>query len=104
MTTFPCRDLSLVVLQLNTYLFIFSALLPNNILLLLISTLAVDGDVVLKNQIRVTNKAKQVIEEEDEQVVNELKNQIANLSMVILNKKEHMKNLLARLNDMIDKM
>ena len=70
----------------------------------LISTLAVDGDVVLKNQIRVTNKAKQVIEEEDEQVVNELKNQIANLSMVILNKKEHMKNLLARLNDMIDKM
>lgn len=70
----------------------------------LISTLAVDGDVVLKNQIRVTNKAKQVIEEEDEQVVNELKNQIANLSMVILNKKEHMKNLLAKLNDMIDKM
>jgi len=70
----------------------------------LISTLAVDGDVVLKNQIRVTNKAKQVIEEEDEEVVNELKNQIANLSMVILNKKEHMKNLLARLNDMIDKM
>lgn len=70
----------------------------------LISTLAVDGDVVLKNQIRVTNKAKQVIEEEDEQVVNELKNQIANLSMVILNKKEHMKNLLARLNDMIDEM
>jgi F420-0:gamma-glutamyl ligase-like protein len=70
----------------------------------LISTLAVDGDVVLKNQIRVTNKAKQVIEEDDEQVVNELKNQIANLSMVILNKKEHMKNLLARLNDMIDKM
>ena len=70
----------------------------------LISTLAVDGDVVLKNQIRVTNKAKQVIEEEDEQVVNELKNQIANLSMVILNKKEHMKNLLIRLNDMIDKM
>lgn len=70
----------------------------------LISTLAVDGDVVLKNQIRVTNKAKQVIEEEDEQVVNELKNQIANLSMVILNKKEHMKNLLVRLNDMIDKM
>lgn len=70
----------------------------------LISTLAVEGDVVLKNQIRVTNKAKQVIEEEDEQVVNELKNQIANLSMVILNKKEHMKNLLARLNDMIDKM
>ena len=70
----------------------------------LISTLAVEGDVVLKNQIRVTNKAKQVIEEEDEQVVNELKNQIANLSMVILNKKEHMKNLLIRLNDMIDKM
>ena len=70
----------------------------------LISTLAVDGDVVLKNQIRVTNKAKQVIEEDDEEVVNELKNQIANLSMVILNKKEHMKNLLARLNDMIDKM
>ena len=70
----------------------------------LIRTLAVDGDVVLKNQIRVTNKAKQVIEEEDEEVVNELKNQIANLSMVILNKKEHMKNLLARLNDMIDKM
>lgn len=70
----------------------------------LISTLAVDGDVVLKNQIRVTNKAKQVIEEEDEEVVNELKNQIANLSMVILNKKEHMKNLLARLNDMIDEM
>ena len=70
----------------------------------LISTLAVDGDVVLKNQIRVTNKAKQVIEEEDEEVVNELKNQIANLLMVILNKKEHMKNLLARLNDMIDKM
>ena len=70
----------------------------------LISTLAVDGDVVLKNQIRVTNKAKQVIEEEDEEVVNELKNQIANLSMVILNKKEHMKNLLARLNDMIYKM
>ena len=55
----------------------------------LISTLAVDGDVVLKNQIRVTNKAKQVIEEEDEQVVNELKNQIANLSMVILNKKKN---------------
>ena len=45
----------------------------------LISTLAVDGDVVLKNQ-------------------------IANLSMVILNKKEHMKNLLASLNDIIDKM